>query len=195
HGHKYKLKAPITPSSKFIKVKDDHPLWQFFHNKKYQRSTGELDQTGRPWTVPELRRKDFNDLHSLWYTCLKERNILAREHYLYKNDFRSDVDLFEKASEDIRTTMWRIRYVLGERQKLFENAQGNFESGNKNSNDNGDKNSSFVGNEEGTTELYNQLTRLNEALFDIKSNVFENSANENLLEGILFNANFKLKKF
>jgi large subunit ribosomal protein L47 len=32
---------------------------------------------GRSWTVEELRRKDWDDLHRLWWVCCKEQNLLA----------------------------------------------------------------------------------------------------------------------
>lgn len=35
-----------------------------------------MDTLGRAWSVEELRRKSWDDLHKLWWRCVKERNII-----------------------------------------------------------------------------------------------------------------------
>ena len=47
------------------------------------RFTGEriccllYDDLGRPWSIQELREKSWDDLHRLWWVCIKERNRIA----------------------------------------------------------------------------------------------------------------------
>lgn len=36
-----------------------------------------IDRLGRSWSIQELREKSWDDLHSLWWVCVKERNRIA----------------------------------------------------------------------------------------------------------------------
>jgi len=59
----------------------DHGLWGFFRPDKALLSPPEDDTAhGRAWTVEELRRKSWEDLHCLWYACVRERNRISTEY-------------------------------------------------------------------------------------------------------------------
>lgn len=61
-----------------VQVDKNHGLWGFFPQPgKLLMTPGETEQYGRPWTVEELRRKSWEDLHGLWWSCCRERNFLA----------------------------------------------------------------------------------------------------------------------
>ena len=36
---------------------------------------------GRPWAIQELREKSWDDLHKLWWVCVKERNRIATSNF------------------------------------------------------------------------------------------------------------------
>lgn len=38
---------------------------------------GLIVKPGRPWAIQELREKSWEDLHKLWWACVKERNRIA----------------------------------------------------------------------------------------------------------------------
>lgn len=73
------LPQPLSPAE-FPAVRTDpnHGLWDFFYSPNKPLNTPTEDQEhGRAWTVEELRSKGWDDLHSLWWVCIKERNRIA----------------------------------------------------------------------------------------------------------------------
>lgn len=71
------LPKPVDFKPK-IEVDEGHGLWGFFPAPgKLLLTPKETEEHGRAWTVEELRRKSWEDLHALWWKCCKERNMLA----------------------------------------------------------------------------------------------------------------------
>ncbi|KAK7203097.1 hypothetical protein BZA70DRAFT_232821, partial [Myxozyma melibiosi] len=120
---------PITPSPSAIITPDDHPLYQFFRFRDTALTHPDLhDDIGRPWGVPELRRKRYEDLHTLWYVCLKELNLIKTEisalkGVLGKSTTTSAQAMLKEPKQSVVTSLKNIRIVLLERNAAYENAQ------------------------------------------------------------------------
>ncbi|VEU19670.1 DEKNAAC100621 [Brettanomyces naardenensis] len=190
-----KLRPPIIPTIDNIKVIDDHPLWQFFSHKKFVRNPEEVSFTGRSWTVQELRRKSFDDLHSLWYVCLKERNRLYREAHVYDQAESLRSQEFEGLSAMIRESMVHIKQVITEREAALNNAQAEFEVvGNEYL---GEFRNAYLEDQNvETDQWYDKLERLQYAIFGIPD-VLDTSLKVDLrfLEGVKFVGQLKYDKF
>lgn len=121
------LPKPVLDPAKRtpIEVDDDHGLWDFFpQDKKAMATPEEMNAHGRAWTVAELRNKDWDDLHRLWWVCLKEINRLnsyAAERERIGNMYGLYESNVRKTA--IRNTMKAIKHTLTERWYAWDNAR------------------------------------------------------------------------
>ena len=61
-----------------VQVDPNHGLYGFFAgHDKLMNTPAEDKEHGRAWTVEELRRKSWEDLHKLWWVCCRERNKIS----------------------------------------------------------------------------------------------------------------------
>jgi large subunit ribosomal protein L47 len=81
------------------------------------------DNSGRAWTVNELRNRDWETLQQLWWVCVKERNRLATAHYEHRRQGagygRTEM---EERDETIQKTMKAILDTLAERNTAYGEA-------------------------------------------------------------------------
>lgn len=76
-GYELPEPAKYDPAD-HVKTDPEHGLYEFFYEKdKALLLPEDESKHGRSWTVEELRQKSWDDLHRLWWTCVKERNRIA----------------------------------------------------------------------------------------------------------------------
>ncbi|KAL8801727.1 MAG: hypothetical protein Q9182_004266 [Xanthomendoza sp. 2 TL-2023] len=124
---KYPLPTPVSDPGKRSKVTVDqnHGLWAFFRqDRKALNTPEETAAFGRPWVVEELRHKSWEDLHSLWWICCKERNILQTQAFEHKrlNAGYGEAEILER-DRAVRLTQKAIKHTLTERFYAFEDAR------------------------------------------------------------------------
>ncbi|OAL18895.1 hypothetical protein AYO22_10224 [Fonsecaea multimorphosa] len=82
---KYPLPVPVARDHRGTAAdyadSDDHGLWGFFDKSKQALLPPDDESShGRAWTYKELSAKSFEDLHKLYWVCVKEQNrTLTRE--------------------------------------------------------------------------------------------------------------------
>ncbi|KAK8931969.1 hypothetical protein H634G_04470 [Metarhizium anisopliae BRIP 53293] len=107
-----------------VAVDENHGLWGFFpESGKALWSPKETEEHGRAWTVEELRKKSWEDLHSLWWVCCKERNMLATSKAeLARGKFGFGDREIEARDEEVMKTMRAIKHALTERYYTWQDA-------------------------------------------------------------------------
>lgn len=196
-----KLREPIVPTHKNFDVSPDHPLWAFFPdgNKSETcfRETVDLDIQSRPWGLPELRRKSFEDLHKLWYLILKERNILAREVRLADSFNERSTHAHNDLDDKLTLTQKRIKQALIERQVAYERVQ-TFTDNQKEYLSNFEE--SYINADSSEIVSFNEkLVRLQYAFFGIQPQLEDYNLKEDInvkfVEGLSYVANLKLRRY
>ncbi|KEF59669.1 uncharacterized protein A1O9_04515 [Exophiala aquamarina CBS 119918] len=99
----YPLPEPVArsrvPKQTDYEDTADHGLWQFFHaDRKALVPPEEESSHGRAWSYGELSIKSFEDLHKLYWLCIKEQNQIltrSREMSRVRAGF-GDLELEEK---------------------------------------------------------------------------------------------------
>ncbi|KAH7030982.1 mitochondrial 39-S ribosomal protein L47 (MRP-L47)-domain-containing protein [Microdochium trichocladiopsis] len=124
------LPLPVQGFKPKVKTDPDHGLWDFFYaNKQRLIKPDEIAAHGRAWTVEELRHKSWEDLHRLWWTCVKERNRLMTMAVEYeKAEYTVGKDDMEERDVQVKKTMKHIKHALTERYYLWEDARALAES-------------------------------------------------------------------
>mmetsp|Transcript_4845 Transcript_4845/g.6697 ORF Transcript_4845/g.6697 Transcript_4845/m.6697 type:complete len:151 (+) Transcript_4845:23-475(+) len=89
-----------------------------FFDPKDATGKAAVVNTGRSWTLADLRRKSFDDLHKLWFVLYKERNLLLTARLTLKRFSRPRTDADENRYIKVKRSMAAIKHVLGERKAI-----------------------------------------------------------------------------
>ncbi|RSL38743.1 hypothetical protein CEP53_014612 [Fusarium sp. AF-6] len=107
-----------------VKVDPEHGLWGFFPAPgKLLWTPKETEEHGRAWTVEELRKKSWEDLHALWWVCCRERNMLATSRAeLLRSKLGFGERELDQRDEEVMKTQRAIKHALTERFYTWQDA-------------------------------------------------------------------------
>ncbi|KAH9869080.1 54S ribosomal protein L4 mitochondrial [Plenodomus biglobosus] len=117
-----RLPKPVKIDEK-LRGTPDHGLWDFFKDQRLLQTPVEESRHGRAWTVGELRSRDWDSLHQLWWVCVKERNRLATEQ-IERTRLNAGYGDHESKQRDktVQETMKAILDTLAERHQAYTEA-------------------------------------------------------------------------
>jgi large subunit ribosomal protein L47 len=132
------LPKPV-PIEEEVKGTPDHGLWDFFKDEKLLQKPVEEHahgthlyhwlmtsadvNIGREWTMGELRNRDFDVLHRLWWVCAKERNRLATARIeLVRMTAGTGEAEIKARDKTVQKTMKAILDTLAERHTAYSEA-------------------------------------------------------------------------
>ncbi|KAF5009471.1 hypothetical protein FDECE_4306 [Fusarium decemcellulare] len=107
-----------------VQVDPEHGLWGFFPAQgKALWTPKETEEHGRAWTVEELRKKSWEDLHALWWVCCRERNMLATSRTeLIRSKMGFGEREIDTRDEEVMKTQRAIKHALTERFYTWQDA-------------------------------------------------------------------------
>ncbi|KAI5790129.1 mitochondrial 39-S ribosomal protein L47 (MRP-L47)-domain-containing protein [Geopyxis carbonaria] len=125
-AEKHGIPQPVLDPARRTKIETDpdHGLWGFFQEQKALPTPEEDHKHGRAWTVEELRQKSWDDLHKLWWKCVRERNIIETQAQERKRlqpgygDFEAN-----DRKRQVKWTQRAIKHALTERYYAWQEAQ------------------------------------------------------------------------
>ncbi|QIX00933.1 hypothetical protein AMS68_006450 [Peltaster fructicola] len=121
---RHPLPQPMRRTSKH-RIDHNHGLWGFFDQDRSALMTPEaLSKHGRAWTVAELRKKDFDDLWRLYWTCIREVNRI-NTYEMERSRLKIHFGEHEARLrlEEAQKTQKAIKHALTERWYQFESAR------------------------------------------------------------------------
>ena len=109
------FRAPLHPGSGSRPAMEEFWKYGDFDPTCSSQERRDHHVTGDPWPACLLRLKSFEDLHKLWYVCLKEKNFLLSERQAYR---QTSGTRFRGAGrlKKVKLTMKRILTVLSRRE-------------------------------------------------------------------------------
>ncbi|KAM0718413.1 hypothetical protein Q7P37_005483 [Cladosporium fusiforme] len=121
------LPKPVLDPARRSKVEtsENHGLWEFFNADRVALQTPvQIHAHGRGWTLQELRAKSWDDLHRLWWVCLKDINrVMTNEAERIRLDAGYGQYEAEMRLDEIRQTQKNIKICLTQRWYSWEEAR------------------------------------------------------------------------